>query len=556
MIGKVEFLNLPGSMSSCEYPLLTSANQSLTSYTLKTYNNVKFSLDLVQTIRVPYFTNYDKANCVRMNNEIYWITAVKNETMADTTLVFALQYNGASSLVHKSDNVSGFWLRSGLSDNNPWMRMTPYSGETYIAGSQQLPVIGSTNDSNRIFWVQITSTEKIKSNTSASPYVFVSSGDKPRAEVEKTQDQYTVYGMFVRGDSGPVYETATTISYPSLEIVITNIELYGFTASNITNIAISERCPFAMSYSSGAYYKLSSSLNYHPIYYGSRSSATNIIYDVTSILTPANFERKSITLSWSRDYWRLGAVSVRNGSGQIVGNIPLAYYDTTLYIRTFADYNGIYTKITTYDGQYNIIFPEGKLPWIGSTWEEYRAYSMAFDRQNAIIQTNKAETDNVAMFGSTVTGSIVSTAMLGAVAGPVGFALGATAGIVNTTLTAVASERSIGYANAEQQLLEKRMQAQPGTAYAPELGLSYIYECITYGSRICLELPLGYYWDDTWLDDYISYFGYPADGTEQVLSISEGYYKGKLLYTTAFARGLKFDECNSEFINGFRFKEV
>lgn len=556
MIGKVEFLNLPGSMSSCEYPLLTSANQSLTSYTLASFNNVKFSLDLVQTIRVPYFTNYDKANCVRMNSEIYWITAVKNETMADTTLVFAIQYNGASSLVHKNDNLAGFWLRSGLADNCPWMRITPYSGETYIAGSQQLPVIGSTADSNRIFWVQITSTEKIKSNTATSPYVFVSSSDKTRAEVEKTQDQYTVYGLFVRGDSGPVYEAATSIRYPSLEDVITDIELYGFTASNITNIAISERCPFAMSYSSGTYYKLSSSLNYHPIYYGSSSTTTNIIYDVTSILTPANFERKSITLSWDRDYWRLGVISVRNGSGQIVGNIPLAYYNTTLYIRTFADYNGVYTKITTYDGQYNIVFPEGKLPWIGSTWEEYRAYSMAFDRQNAIIQTNKAEADNVAMFGSTLTGSILSTAMLGAVAGPVGFALGASAGLINTTLSAVASDRNVGYANAEQQLLEKRMQAQPGTAYAPELGLSYIYECITYGSRICLELPLGYYYDDTWLDAYISYFGYPSDGTEQVLSIAEGYYKGKLMYTTAFARGLKFDECNSEFINGFRFKEV
>lgn len=551
MIGKIEFLNLPGSMSSCEFPLLTSATQSLSSYTLKTFSNVKFSLDLVQTVRVPYFTNYDKANCVRMNGEIYWITAVKNETMADTTLIFALQYNGASSLVHKSDVVKGIWERTGNTNADEWMRITPYSGESYIADYEKLPSLRVDTGAD-VFWVQITSTEHINSNTSTTAYdIEPGTGGRPSSNPTKINDSITVYGMFVKG-SGVAMGHSTNITYPSLADVITNMEIYGLLGSNIMDISISERCPFTYQYSSG---NISVPICSETIYYDvSSSGQQKIMYDVTSIMNNSSVGTASvISPNWTEEQWRLGYVTIRNIYGQIVGTVPLKYFDGSLSMEVKCDFSGVYTRISSSSSDVVIIINEGKLPWVGSTWEEYRAYSMAFDRQSVQNANTKEAVNAIGNSLSGITSGLLTGAIVG---GPVGAVAGFISGTSGVLGSMVNYKGNTEYAKSEQANLEKRMEAQPGTAYSPQEGISYIYESWSRGARICLELPYGQYCDSNQVDLYLNNFGYPADGTQHNLTIAEGYYKGKLLYTTAFARGLKFDECNSEFINGFRFKEV
>lgn len=552
MIGKVEFLNLPGSMSSCEYPLLTSANQSLTSYTLASFNNVKFSLDLVQTIRVPYFSNYDKANCVRMNGEIYWITAVRNETMADTTLMFALQYNGASSLVHKSDIISGLWERSGNTDLSGWMKYQPYSGQSYTERSVRLPNISDLLESSTTYyWVQFTSTEYVSINTTANPYAFVDG----IAQVNKQQDYFGIYGLFITPNpvTNVYYQrgstTDTDIRYPQIDEFINNIEKYGFTASNITNISISERCPYTIeSVREG----VKTSFLPH-IYYGDAGSNLQVIYNITDNVQAHQFHTYTVELNASEHESRIGDVNVRNSNGGIVATVPLKYCSGNIHVTTYGDMTGVYTKLQSLDDYWICNIPEGKLPWMGSTWEEYRAYSMAFDRQSMQNANTKEAVNAIGNAFNGLTSGIMTGAIVG---GPVGAAVGFMSGMSGMVGSAVSYKGNVEYQKSEQANLEKRMEAQPGTAYSPEDGLSYIYECISYGAKITFDMPLGYSYDSTWADTYIDKFGYPADNILDDLTISEGYYKGKLLYTTAFARGLKFDECNSEFINGFRYKEV
>lgn len=555
MIGPVEFLNLPGSMSSCEFPLLTGSSQSLTDYTITTFNNVKFSLDLTQTIRVPYFSNYDKANCVRMNNEIYWIVGVINESMADTTLSFAIAYNGPSSIIHKNNYVVGLWER--CPDNfMSSTRYQPYSGQTYIDGRFRLPSItGNWGTPERYYYVQISSTEDLGFNTAGTAFSVTDNS----VTVDKRQDSLSVYGLICKGNVIDTVKYGSDAGlnwvYPPLNDVLNNIEALGFTASNITNISISERSPYDISYNTGTneiQFKYGSSV-FPKLFYRTDRGYNFVIYNLTNCLRSDWFKTFSQQLSVDSQMNQIGRVTLRGNDGAIIAEVPMAYAIVTnaFKITTLADYSGVYTRVTSQDGKWICNIPEGRLPWVGSTWEEYRAYSMAFDRQSVQNANTKEAVNANANALTGITSGLMTGAIVG---GPVGAFVGTMAGVAGIAGAASSYKASADYAKAEQANLEKRMEAQPGTAYSPELGLSYIYQCEVYGASFVTEMPYGYKLNEDWADVYPSVYGYPMDGVKYGLTIKEGYYKGKMLYSSV--GGLKFNSANDDLIAGLRFKEV
>lgn len=558
--GSIEFLKLPGSLSSVEYPLLTSASESLTSYTVTKFSNVKYTLELAQWVQVPYFDNYDTCNCVRMNNEIYWIDAYQQPTLTGSSLNFHLVYNGPSSMLHKGDSATGMWERTGSTRYCDWLQYQPYSGGSVPSVYTQLPTINSDYsiaDGWKYFFVSVTSTNDI-------PVAEYSTGSD--AIDASSKDSLTQY--FFIGKYGPSYSNSGIIfangSYPSISTLINNPESLGFSASTITDISISERCPFPLT-NDGAQPR-------GTLYITGADNAKitigSYIYYKFSPDTIKYFEDESpstISIPGTSIQQMISDATIVDENGAVIASIPYSTYinNKTLRVRCFVDFTGLYTVIevvhtgssssTENESNYMyIVKPEGKLPWIGSTWEEYRAYSMAFDRTSVQLQTANNNTQAAANTITGVGNSILGGVIAGGIAGIGGGIASAGLNVLGNVMSVTANNN---YLRNEQANLEKRTQAQPGTAYATQYGLNYVYRCTYNTSKIALNLPQGYIEDSNWASTYIEKYGYPDDLVLRSIAINGGYYKGKLTYTSGNT-GLKFDATNSVLIDGLRFLEV
>lgn len=554
MIGAVEFLKLPGSISSVEYPLLTSSDQTLTARTVKTFPSVKFTEDLQQEIRVPYFEGYSQCNCVRMNGEIYWITGFRQDTLTQSSITFLLTYNGPSSRYHKGDTMTGVWERTGNVRKCQWLQFTPWSGDLLPMQAVDLPIIRNSGGYKRYF-IQITAKARIN----GTEY-----DDAAAAIADTTQDRMAIYAMFAdvsttTGTDGPfVYadENDTSHAYPSVSIVTDYIEWLGISASNVTDISISERSPFpiATNTAHGCDIALLDK-SAHLIKVGSwefyrmdMQVSTNDFITTTMVALPGTGDEQEI-----------GTVQIRDENGSILGTMDYAsrQLGAKAEVSTYSDFTGIYTRISSPDnGQGPAVIitkPEGKLPWVGSTWEEYRAYAMAYDRQSVANANTLTTVKGITGMTSGMMSSAIGGALVG---GP----LGAAVGILGGMTTAISSTANIAaetsYARNEQKNLEKRTQAQPGTAYAPQYGRTYIWQTINFSTRMELLMPYAYQLGSAgWIDEYISLYGYPDDNIKRALTVAEGYFKGKLL-SSSDNTGPKFDRTNDIFINGFRYLVV
>lgn len=553
MIGAVEFLKLPGSISSVEYPLLTSASMDLTSVTVKRFANVKFTEDLVQDIRVPYFADYSKCSMVRMNSELYWIVGYSQDTLTQSSITFRLNYNGPSSRYHKGDTMYGIWERTGNERKCDWLQYTPFSGEESVYSSTTLPVIRDSGSLKR-YYVQVTTKARFKKLTYA---------DAQSAMNDTEQDRMTIYAFFADAnaltgaDAGAIYPNAndTAHVYPQISMVIDDIENLGISASNVVDISISERSPFPVGTNTASTCNISGV-----------DLSTNLVkvglyafYRLDPSLSGIDFiNSTTISLPGSGAIAMISRLDVVDESGSSVGSLPYsARSASTLKVTTFADFTGIYTRIDATNGSNGrvatVCKPEGKLPWVGSTWEEYRAYAMAYDRQSVANANTLTTVKGITGMTSGIVGSAVGGAMVGGV-------LGAGIGILGGMTTAISSTANIAaetsYARNEQKNLEKRTQAQPGTAYAPQYGRNYIIQTCISPTKIQCMVPLGALRNTAWITQYTQYYGYPDDGVWRGLTAAKGYFKGTLVTGSDGRTGPKFDRCNDIFQNGFRFIEV
>ncbi len=98
-----------------------------------------------------------------------------------------------------------------------------------------------------------------------------------------------------------------------------------------------------------------------------------------------DFATGTITLTDFERY--CGRVQVCDNLGNVIHEIPTDYFDAsnqlTYSCGGVADYGGLYTKFSY--GDIVLIWPEGKIPWITDSWNEYQAYTLSYDRQMSHI---------------------------------------------------------------------------------------------------------------------------------------------------------------------------
>lgn len=549
-IRSVQFLSLPVSLTSGEYPLLTSATQDLSSYVLAEYT-MNYPVDLQLTLTAPDFALWETCNMVRINDVIgsmYWVVGAEMVTSNQKAIRFALSYCGPSSLIHKNDTAVGLFSR--LPENKcPWLKRTPISDSLKHTRTVELPNLGMYDSSglHKLFWCQVTFQE-------------TSSADKV---ITRRVGFFVAYGPDDMSVQVKCLKDSEGIgNYPVFSSILEDVaDVFGTTASSVLDISISERSPYAyniqtVSSDTGSVVCVNLAAEMEIGYIIPNFTANgDAYYELSDILTPYEWS-KSITIS---DYEKgCGTITIRDESTASLGEIPTSYAGSgssiLLTIRTISDYTGITTYVGY--GGYQVAIPEGHLPWNGTSWEEYRAYSLAYDRQalsNSIQYANQRVAVGIAQNAA----SSVQSAAMGFIGGdPVGAVAGAVGGAASFAISTWATNQenliSQRESTATQLLAERRAAGQPSTPYNSGYGLAYCFKSYFTPCAVWVEIPANL--TSSIDDDYTACFGFPAEGLRSV-TFGEGYYKG-MLYATSKLKGPRFDKLNQTLQNGFRFKEV
>ena len=551
MRATVDLMSMPVALSTGEYPLLSSLDDDLTNYTLQTVTlNVR--KDLMQTIRVVEFTGSETVNVVRIRGlGLYWVTARDTSTDVQGTVSFSLSACAPSTLLLSGMSVVGEFSR--LPENLcPYLSSQAITGDLAPYRSVELPNLGLTSHGNLIVWIQVTSTTYLSSTGTA------------------TENTLTTYGFFAsvnpRGGWGDYIaasgEDANRMYYPNINDVISNPERLGLQASTIQDISVSVRCPYINSgYSAGSLY-----MNLEKA--DGATIPTNCVGPETEGVTGGRFAFynlsdptlttvvplvETVTVSLSQLERASGQVIIKDHNGSAVGMVPTSWGQTVqASVQCIGDHGKLLTIVTVNDVEYTI--QEGHLPYVGSAWAEYIAYSMSYDRQameNSIAYANQRMWADLATGAAgAIQGAAVSaisgSGPLAILSGLSSFGLGAAGSMIERDI----SERQ---ARDEQALSERRVQGQAGTAYSSAYGVIYCLMNLRHPALIEVDMPEGL--TENIDAAYTAVHGFPAEGRRSV-SLKAGFYQGRIFATNALRMGPWFDELNNKLSNGIRFVSV
>lgn len=545
--GTIEILRMPCSMSSGEYPLLTSKSQSLTAYTVKSIEG-RYTEDLQQSLTIPEFSGWSECNMMRIGGVLYWIIDSRTSTDTARSIRFEISACGPSSILHKGDSIKGIYSRLPTNEC-PYLQISPISSSLKIGKMTSLdcgiPAIDGLSDDINVFWVQITTTQSTTDKSALTRYgAFV-----------------YVHRNGLMTDKAPCGETD---KYVSLSTIMNSIEEI-CPASTVQDISISSTCPFNVFTTSISYYLKAAGI---PGYVAPnrKTAKGDYYYDIEALTTGQWIEPyvESFSYSWLTELERsCGTCTFRDWNGNSVGVWPAQWGRTVTYtVRCVSDYTGITTYLDVKPstpgtwGNYTYGWQEGHLPWVGSQWEEYKAYSMSYDRQ-AMEQSIDYAKQRIALGIAEAGANAVSNIAMGAIGGnPLSVAVGAISGAasfgIQTWASAGEQRISESEARATQALSERRVQGAPGVPYNTGYGINY---CLNswYGSpSFWVEIPDGL--TQEVFDSYVDQFGYPAENV-RAYQIQKGFIQGRLL-DNAITRGRLFDRANDAIQRGIKFVEV
>ena len=536
---------MPVALSTGEYPLLTSLDQNLAAYIVQSVTlNVR--KDLAQTVRTVDFDGSEGVNMARIRGlGMYWITARDTSTDVQGTVSFSLSACAPSTLLFSYDRVIGEFSR--LPENLcPYLSRQAMTGDLAPSRSVDLPMMGVNDRGNLKVWIQVTSTTYISSTGTAK------------------EGTLTTYGMFAtvnpRGGWGDYVaasgEAENRMYYPNITDIVSNPELMGIQASTIQDISISARCPFKF-VESGLYMNL--------VKTDGTVIPTNAVGPENAAITGGRFAFynlsdptfihavpliETVTVSLSDLERASGQVIIKDHNGSAMGMIPTSWGDIIeASVQCVGDHGKLLTIVTVNDVEYTI--QEGHLPYVGSAWAEYVAYSMSYDRQameNSIAYANdRMWADLATGAAGAIQGAAVSaisgSGPLAVLSGLSSFGLGAAGSMIERNI----SERQ---ARDEQTLAERRVQGQAGTAYSSAYGVIYCLMNLRHPALIEVDMPEGL--TETIDGAYTAVHGYPAEGRRSV-SLKAGFYQGRIFAAETIRMGPWFDEMNNKLSNGIRF---
>lgn len=355
--------------------------------------------------------------------------------------------------------------------------------------------------------------------------------------------QYGVFTDMDYLDSSPVdgickteWEDSHNFIFPQLSWIINDpVDLLqkfneAIGEKDIVDISISERCPWQHSF-----YSSRIGLFRHPENPDLDEAVDPVFFYDSIVGEPVRYgmyELNNIKAKEAVHDLVLGASGITSdfirATGQIhlmdsmenlVAVIPSSLAGITLKVTTVLDLAGMTTYLRNDDLHLVYKFPEGHIPFNGSSWLDYLAKNREYDRECMQINIDKANSD--AAIG--VASGIASGAITGALtANPV---VGVASAALNIGTTVLGRKVSIDSEKALQGAREHQYMIASSNNYNVGYGLSYILLSAKRLARVDIMLPysVGTQAD---LEKYVKYNGYPAVGEFDVKMDTAGFYQG------------------------------
>ena len=601
MISDLQFYKLPASIASGEYPLFSDSTD-LTPYLIHTIKDVKISADLDQDRTVPTFEGYENASMVKTSAGWYWVVGVRTSTMYNDSIVVSMHYCASTSMIKSGDSIKGIWTRrSKTSGCDPKVQQAVSNSPMTSNRKVQLPKmfaktqfgINNVSDTeSKIYWVQITSSNYIKNDqTVVKGHITRYGTFALNNDVTNSTLKYLAWDTSGDKDYIP--------AYPRIGDIINNIDAtLGIESSSVLDISVIPICPFEFEsfdvvktgpFVPGQPEPENEWVNQYTVLKrgndkikpwvgkdvsidvgglpGQTVTKTfkfrvynldlNINIEPISIEVNVPIEREdTLSFTLSNMEANLGQLQVKSWEGNIIASLPVVSKTNTIYVNYISDSTGLYTLLQHVESKQHVIINSAKLPYLGSQWETYRAYSLDTDRKAlefAQAQYDKQFQMNMA---SAVFNGVVG-AGLGAASGGSAGAIGAGVGAIGGLASGIASgvlgkEMNDMKLRQDQQLTEMRLRASPATTFNTAYGLNQLDLMERFGGGIYIAMPANLSNDE--FIRYVDEFGYPTEGI-QTLTMTAGYYKGRVLaqQNNKVFSGIKFERLQEEFNNGLKF---
>ena len=373
--------------------------------------------------------------------------------------------------------------------------------------------------------------------------------------------------------------------YPSLTNIINNANTYLNISGTITDINISEFCPYetvkgTSNFGVEEYLRLKNlsgneltpteryaASGYHYYAYEMDNWTLKVVGTASGVndAYPKPAEG-SISLSLSSFEQKNGNIILKDTMRNNVFSVPRELMASTLtfdYI-VYSDLSNIY--ITLALGEFQTTLSGYKIPWATSMWSQYRAYNLQYDRQALQNNIDMANRDmEIGLMDSAVNG-IIGGVIGGAITkgGATGAAVGAGTGLSSFIGGAITNnlrrEQQIDKLQREQRLTEQRMKNGPATMNNTSYGNNVIDMFLKFGgSEFILQMPADF--TETEFNNQTAIWGYPSNKVLQTnLVLTAGYWKGMIRKMTNTINNAHAGELSNmmveQFDNGLRLKQV
>jgi len=540
MIADIQLFNVPDHQLANRQFIVGNLGNPI-----KTVPDVKVGNGPILDIALPWDDAFANANIVKIGNRCYDIVGIDDVTYSEKTIRMRLMYNAVTSLLRK--NINGKIILKGWWDRTPiplsYAKDIQAVNSTFIENKRfNFPVIGK-----QTYWVQITARADIS---------------EPSLDVSKL----TIYGC-------PVKYSDTILSrkipgsiegpndslFPSLTDIINDLDtITGIPSSTIIDVAVSPRCPWEYTYVGDVFSLIDTSNEViEPIAVNNGKS----IYKISgSNAQRSDYYESPINLKLTDFELYNGRISIVDDGGNPIYAVPKEYFwkvgnDNIFWFgsRAISDITGVNTRVImdTVVNASPVIIPGGHLPWIGDSWAEYQALTLAYDRENlARAVDNVYKQRDIDMINS-VSSSMLTVAVGGAI-NPVGTVAGLAQMGMGLATSAIQADMAATELYAQQNAKEGLIKNTPSSYYQAGYGLDYLHYIHNSGpAHVRLDLPEKLTEED--FNNYIKYRGYPCGMYRSVELPSDGYIKGNIYNDfSAFGNAVETDMLRKEIASGCR----
>lgn len=552
MIGTIAIYRGTGSLASGEHPYF-ALGATVNPTPVKSYQG-KFTEDLDQVVNVPTFDGWSSCNLCRLSSgsykRWYWITDISRVSDNGSSVQLALTYCPTMDVSERADYTVSQKLRGD------WTRL-PHVDPSFTANFE---VAGGTEVRQSILMEPKTLWDRVRALDSShtapkgvlcwAQLTWIGGGQS--SDRQSIKQAGFIVDMNMPNSGITIGSTSVASPYITCQQLINN--LYDSTAivpSDVIDLSLSPYCPFCITCPDANSIAVSDTEG------GTAVNPTGFLNINEEIKVYGYFYESSklgvyeerVFVDMTNLMLFCGSVRFTDPLGNTRGNFPLGLRGNKLQCRVvcIGDTTGMYLRV--FFSRNMVQLPMYHIPYIGTQWDQYRAYSLSLDRQ-AMEYSISSSREALQIQKDTATAnaalSIASSVMSGNIGGALSTVGSTLIGQNAQNRQQMLSEQTQKY---NQALTEKRVQSSAPTTYMQSTGFQ---DVLNYLEGSCaLEWWAAPGTDTATFTNYYLKCGAPCSRYNYTSAVeSDGYYQGRLYTDGAPVHGPCFDRLAELYAGG------